>query len=489
MLYVARTTGVCGLTGRSDASLEITSRYASKPLRTSAATLARVRLVHSGVVSRRHGPDGSCNTTPPRHAVRVYTHPPFTRSPPGSCRSRPDTAGAAHRGTRSPAARAAVHGLPRGLLARYWCPALSPKQVFESETAQAADRWRGRLVSIADHARSPQSRRAGHRRPSGSCPISTEWRSPSRGSIFHLGIHDMPAASAAAMLHEFKAFTANPVERELTEEPPRVGDAARVALTVLNHPLGMRISTPDQSRLHSRTSLRPYAQESLHATEINGYRRHADNKSVIQLRTRSGPSPCGRGDRHDDAANVMLDVTSGLDFDEFVQEVQRDGVADTVVVPGSGTHRDARARRRRRRPRRQPRRQPFQRHWTQRVFVVREDGRHQSLAARRRKRRPRPRLRVGGRPERLGSRPPGPPARTRRRKRGDPVSGPPRVASSRLVHGDQWRGPHQPAPGELRQGPRLALPLRPCGVGQPDASAFCNPDPGRTPTRADVLRP
>jgi hypothetical protein len=262
----------------------------------------------------------------------------------------------------------------------YWCPPLSPKQVFEGETAQAADRFgAAALVSITDHDSTSANLALAAVGLGASCPISTEWTVPYRGSVFHLGIHNMPAESAAAMMHEFKGFTADPVERKLTDLLEWV-HASPSALTVLNHPLWNAHIDTDQSRSALADFVAAY-RGFLHATEINGYRRHAENKSVIRLGREWDLPVLAGGDRHGRAANAMLNVTSASTFDEFVQEVRRDGVADTVVMPEYQEHittrvlavvsdvlRDNHLA------------EPFQRHWTQRVFVIWEGGRHQSLA-------------------------------------------------------------------------------------------------------------
>jgi hypothetical protein len=262
----------------------------------------------------------------------------------------------------------------------YWRPPLSPKQVFESERAQANDRFAApALVSITDHDAIDANLGLAALGLSGSCPISTEWTVPFRGSVFHVGLHNLPPDSATAMMHEYKAFTRRPAEALLRDLLAWV-DATPSALTVLNHPLWNAHVDVDQSasaladfvRIH-----RPY----LHATEINGYRRHAENKAVIRLGREWDLPVLAGGDRHGRAANAMVNVTSAGTFPEFVDEVRRGRVAHTVVMPEYREHTTVRV-------------MavvadvlsdnglgdPLQHHWTQRVFVVRDDGRHQSLA-------------------------------------------------------------------------------------------------------------
>jgi len=262
----------------------------------------------------------------------------------------------------------------------YWCPPLSPKQVFDSETAQATERFGApALVSVTDHDSITANLALAAIGLGASCPISTEWTVPFRGAIFHLGIHNMPAESAAAMIHEFKACTASPVEQRIADLLGWV-HAAPSALIVLNHPLWNAHVDADQSRSALTDFVAAY-RGFLHATEINGYRRHAENRAVIRLGRERGLPVLAGGDRHGRAANAMVNVTAASTFDEFVQEVRRGGEATTIVMPEYQEHTatrvlavvsdvlsDNRLA------------EPFQRHWTQRVFVIREDGRHQSLA-------------------------------------------------------------------------------------------------------------
>jgi glycosyltransferase involved in cell wall biosynthesis len=113
--------------------------------------------------------------------------------------------------------------------------------------------------------------------------------------------------------------------------------AAPSALTVLNHPLwNAHIDVAQAAttlsefvRLH-----RPF----LHATEINGYRRHAENKAVVRLAREWNLPVLAGGDRHGRAPNAMVNLTSARTFAGFVDEVRRGGVAHTVVLPDYREH-------------------------------------------------------------------------------------------------------------------------------------------------------
>ena len=262
----------------------------------------------------------------------------------------------------------------------YWCPPLPPKAVFDSEAAQIADRFGAApLVSITDHDNITAPLGLAAAGLGASCPVSVEWTVPFRGTVFHLGMHNLPPDSALVLVREFQAFTRTPVE-------PRLADLLAWAhgepstLIVLNHPLWNAHVDEDQDNSTLAAFVRLY-RGFLHATEINGYRSHAENKAVIRLGREWDLPVLAGGDRHGRAPNAMLNTTTATSFDGFVDEVRRGGVAHTVVMPEYREHPATRVLEVVSDVLRHDRRaEPWQQHWSERVFVIREDGRHQPLA-------------------------------------------------------------------------------------------------------------
>jgi hypothetical protein len=262
----------------------------------------------------------------------------------------------------------------------YWCPPMSPVSVLASEQKQLDARFGAlALVSITDHdtiAANVGLAAAGF---GGVCPISVEWTVPYRGSVFHLGVHNLPPDRAPAWMRDFGHFTANPVEDRLIDILAGVSETP-ATLIVLNHPLWNAHFDLDQDDTALAQFVRAY-RPFLHATEINGYRSHAENKAVIALGRDWDMPVLAGGDRHGRAPNAMVNLTASATFDEFVAEVRDDGRSDVVVMPEYREHpvtrtlevvadvlrtdRDA---------------DPGQRHWAQRVFVILDDGRHVPLA-------------------------------------------------------------------------------------------------------------
>ena len=69
-----------------------------------------------------------------------------------------------------------------------------------------------------------------------NAPISCEWTVPFRGTILHLGIHNLPRESASAWIAGMNAFTAAPQESALDELLSAI-HGLQSSLVVLNHPL------------------------------------------------------------------------------------------------------------------------------------------------------------------------------------------------------------------------------------------------------------
>ena len=173
----------------------------------------------------------------------------------------------------------------------------------------------------------------------------------------HRGSHESAIADLLAALHAHPAL-----------------------LVVLNHPLwnarldlGQRDDTLDAFVARYR--------EFLHATEINGYRSPSENAAVVALgRVWDLPVLAG-GDRHGRAPNAMLNLTNAGTFDEFVDEVRRDGRAATVVLPEYREHPTTRVLETVGDVlRRDEMLDAGRQRWTDRIFVILEDGAHVPLS-------------------------------------------------------------------------------------------------------------
>jgi len=66
-------------------------------------------------------------------------------------------------------------------------------------------------------------------------PVSVEWSVPCEGTVFHLGVHNLPASEANRWMEEFAKFTAKANARRLGELFGEL-NANPSVLIVLNHP-------------------------------------------------------------------------------------------------------------------------------------------------------------------------------------------------------------------------------------------------------------
>ena len=115
----------------------------------------------------------------------------------------------------------------------FWTPPLTPASAFAVERKQIVDLDLRPLVSLTDH----DNIQAGIalRVEQSEVPISLEWTVPYRRSIFHLGIHNLPPASAQSWMSAMAHYTAAPQESLLHEILSGLASIPDL-LIVLNHP-------------------------------------------------------------------------------------------------------------------------------------------------------------------------------------------------------------------------------------------------------------
>lgn len=261
----------------------------------------------------------------------------------------------------------------------YWCPPLPPLGVIASEERQIADRLNlEAFVSITDHDNIDAALGLAAMGQGARYPMSVEWTVPYRGQVFHLGVHNLPSSAAVEFAGRFRGYTAAPSDGRLTTILADVTSLASV-LVVLNHPLwNAHINaTAERAVL---TSFVRRCRPFLHATELNGYRSHAENKAALAFgRAWDLPVVAG-GDRHGRAPNAMVNVTGASSFEEFVSDVRVCGRSEVLIMPEYRDHPAARVveviadvlRD-------HAHLDPGQRRWLQRVFVIDTDGQHRPL--------------------------------------------------------------------------------------------------------------
>ena len=215
----------------------------------------------------------------------------------------------------------------------YWTPPLSPREAHKLESEQI-ERQLGleALVSLSDH----DSIEAGmHLRMLGgtaSVPVSVEWTVPFEDTVFHIGVHNLPAGSAMAWMAELQSFTAKPDVKRLRGILSGL-ESEKSVLVVLNHPYWDAESIgPEPHKRALRSFLSKFLPQ-VHAIEVNGMRSRKENREVLELGAVLGMPVISGGDRHGLEANAVLNVSRAESFEEFVREVREEKRSEIVLMP------------------------------------------------------------------------------------------------------------------------------------------------------------
>jgi uncharacterized protein YjiS (DUF1127 family) len=215
----------------------------------------------------------------------------------------------------------------------YWTPPLSPREAMNLEARQIEQSiGLPALVSLSDHDTIEAGLQVRMLQVTSQAPISVEWSVPYEQTVFHLGIHNLPAARANAWMRALAEYTAHPAAQVLRNLLHELNAEPQVLL-VLNHPYWDAESTgADQHRDFLAIFLQKYGH-LLHALEINGMRWRRENRQVLELSRLSDLPVISGGDRHGSEPNAVLNVTNAASFDEFVQEVRLEHRSQVVLMP------------------------------------------------------------------------------------------------------------------------------------------------------------
>lgn len=215
----------------------------------------------------------------------------------------------------------------------YWTPPLSPREAHELEKEQIKKKLGLRaLVSLSDHDNVEAGLHLRMLAGTSRAPVSVEWTVPFEQTVFHVGIHNLPADRANAWMQELAAFTA-------TREPATLHflleelNADPSVLVILNHPYWDAESIGPAAHRASLTSFLHQFQALIHALELNGMRSRRENREVLKLGEQIGLPVVSGGDRHGCEANATLNVTRAANFDEFVDDVRQGHHSEIVLMP------------------------------------------------------------------------------------------------------------------------------------------------------------
>jgi len=213
----------------------------------------------------------------------------------------------------------------------YWTPPLTPASALYLEREQITQLGLNPPVSLTDHDNIEAGVTLQETASAEEVPLSVEWTVPYSGSIFHLGIHNLPPAEAQSWMSAMIAYTASQDERLLRHLLYAFAGIPQV-LVVLNHPFWLEegieeaVHQPALDRF-----LRKYLS-CLHAFELNGTRKWPENAAVMELGAIHSRPVVSGGDRHACEPAACLNLTNSRTFSEFASEVKA-GYSSVVFLP------------------------------------------------------------------------------------------------------------------------------------------------------------
>jgi hypothetical protein len=214
--------------------------------------------------------------------------------------------------------------------AAFWRPPLHPHAAYDLEAGQIRSLGLSPLVALTDH--DDLEACADLCNLGIEVPYSLEWTLPYGGTVFHIGVFNLPPAQARSLAAALADLTANPAPERLAEMFAEL-NALPDVLLVLNHPYFNegRVAQPDHSRLLAEF-LRLYSSH-VHAIELNGLRSAAENRQAIELALEIGLPVISGGDRHGREPNANLNLTNARSFVAFIHEVRDERVSHVLFMP------------------------------------------------------------------------------------------------------------------------------------------------------------
>jgi hypothetical protein len=210
---------------------------------------------------------------------------------------------------------------------------MSPRQSLELESKQIEDTLGlASIISLTDHDNFEASRLLRLIPQARPVPFSLEWSAPFRGTVFHLGIHNLPEGKADGVMADLAANTREPNEVRLKELLSLLNQEPDV-LVVFNHPLWKQRAT---TGLRHAQVVDQFLEENhmyFHAIELNGTRTWKENYPVLQLAERWKLPAVSGGDRHATEPSAALNLTRAETFTEFIHEIRYDGLSHMVFMP------------------------------------------------------------------------------------------------------------------------------------------------------------
>ena len=206
-----------------------------------------------------------------------------------------------------------------------WRGPVSASSAHALERRQIEGLGLSALVSLTDHDDLEAGLLLRREHPGSDIPVSVEWSVPFENTYFHIGIHNLPAAQAPALMSAMAEYTSRR-DASLLIGLLEHFDALPEMLTVFNHPLW------DMARLGAYGTLasagrfmKAYGQH-IHAVEINGLRPWTENMGAVRFAMDWHKPVVSGGDRHGFEPNAVINLTRSTTFAGFVNEIRQRAV-------------------------------------------------------------------------------------------------------------------------------------------------------------------
>lgn len=223
--------------------------------------------------------------------------------------------------------------VPVDLSRAYWTSPLTPRQAFDIERNQIENGLGlASLVSLTDHdsINAPSLLRMATE--TAEVPLSLEWSVPVRGTIFHLGIHNLPADQAQDITVQLHKYTERRSDATVTELLAMLHALPEV-LIVFNHPLWDLCGLGSQRHAQCVNQFVEANHAFLHAFEYNGMRKWEENRKVRPLAERWQLPIVSGGDRHAYEPSASVNLSNAQSFSEFVREIRVDQQSHVLFMP------------------------------------------------------------------------------------------------------------------------------------------------------------
>ncbi len=186
------------------------------------------------------------------------------------------------------------------------------------------------MISLSDHdsIEAPQLLRI----VIGDAPISLEWTIPFRTSKFHLGVHNLPAATARLWMDDLEACT-HSRSVELVCDTLCALHAEQDVLVVFNHPMWNLYRNPPAEFARNLQEFLKLNNHAIHAFELNGLRNWEENRRTAELAVLWQQIVVSGGDRHGLEPNANLNLTCARSFAEWVQEIRIKRRSHVMFMP------------------------------------------------------------------------------------------------------------------------------------------------------------